>query len=275
VDPQPVAPLRPQLVTLKKTDLQRALTSPEQKPARAAPVPNRAVSDSNLYKNTDFSTFTESQANPPKRPKDLPKLRSVMPRLPAIDEGALEPFRSSLLVSALSSPRTSVTLTDSPVSSPESKTSRLSVTTVATSNYSDDDDDEKRNQFVDLPLQFHPDPEPAKPPIEQKIVCGLPCADAHREQELQYTLDVLTGSRSRRVDEDAWKLEEKIKEKKLGGSVPKQNATRQPVKPSGLVAKFAGAKERKKMEMQLLKRFEGKKGNAGAPQEQRPRRRIL
>ena len=275
VDPQPVAPPRPQLVTVKKADLKRTLTSPEQKPAQVAPVPNRALSDPDLYKDTDFSTFTEPQATPRKGPKDLPKLHSVMPRLPSIDEGAFEPFTSSLLVSVLSTPRTSVTLTESPTSEPESKTSRLSVTTVATSNYSDDDDDEKRNQFVDLPLQFHPEPGPAKPSIEQTIVCGLPCADSHRAQELQYTLDVLTGSRARKVDEDAWKLEEKIKEKKFAGGAVKPTVGKQPVKPSGLVAKFAGAKERKKMEMQLLKRFEGKKGNAAPPQEQRPRRKIL
>jgi hypothetical protein len=283
-------PFHPQLVNIKKTGtvLQRSMTTTEYKPVDTAPTPSeqRAVSDSTLYKDTNYTADSERPTRPTKRPKDLPKLRSPTPtpRLPSINEAALEPFRGIFLSSQpVSAGTDDSTSRFSPTSPESSQVSRSSVSTVATSHYDDDgEEDEKREKSVELPLQFHPHMELGKRDSEEAdesfIVCGLPCSDAHRAHELQYTLDVLTGSRARRIDEEGLALESKLMKKKNTGAAT-QNAKdqKQPVKPSGLVAKFAGAKERKKMERELLKRFNSaKKGKEGvAAQEQKPRRRIL
>jgi hypothetical protein len=253
-------PRRPQLITVKKADLSRSMTMPDYKPARVPPhgVGVRAVSQPDLAKDK----LPAISDIPVKNPKDLPKLRSTTPRLPSIDESALEPFRDTFLISSsqLSSP------SDSESPSSDSKDSRLSITTIATSLYSQDGDDPTRKESMELPLHFHPGSDGRR--SEDTIVCGLPCTDPHRAQELQYTLDVLTGECPRRIDEEAIAMEAKIMGKKLssnGGA--KKAAPAQSVKPSGLAGMFAGTKERKKMEMQLLKRFEGKK--TAAPKQKR------
>jgi hypothetical protein len=243
---------RPQLVTVKKRDLNRTLTMPDYKPTQVPPLaePYRRSGPEPLPKDK----VPDIPQIPVKHPKDLPKLRAPSPRLPSIDESALEPFRQTFRKSRsqLSSPSD----TESPTS--DTKDSRLSITTVATSLYSQEDDGPMPKESMELPLHFHPGSEGRR--SEDTIVCGLPCTDPHRAQELQYTLDVLTGECPRRIDEEAIAMQARIMGKKLGANAGAKKAPpAQPVKPSGLAGMFAGAKERKKMEMQLLKRFEGKK----------------
>lgn len=253
------SPGRPQLVTVKKQDLNRSLTMPVYKPTGVPPVAAPYhLSESDLPKDA----VPDIPQIPAKHPKDLPKLRAPFLRLPSIDESAFEPFRQNFRKSKsqLSSPSD----TESPTS--DTKDSRLSITTVATSLYSPEDDGPMPTDSMELPLHFHPDSDG-----EDTIVCGLPCTDPHRAQELQYTLDVLTGECPRRIDEEAIAMQDIIMGKKLGSNVAVKRApVPQPVKPSGLVGMFAGAKERKKMEMQLLRRFKGEKTTA-----QRQKRKIL
>jgi hypothetical protein len=47
-------------------------------------------------------------------------------------------------------------------------------------------------------------------PADRKIVCGLPCDNARREKELNYTLAVLTGGRNSKPEEKKSKLGVKI-----------------------------------------------------------------
>jgi hypothetical protein len=53
-----------------------------------------------------------------------------------------------------------------------------------------------------------------------KVVCGLPCNSRRREKELNYTLDVLTGTRAREMKSkgEVIKVEKKVDMKKLGAS---------------------------------------------------------
>jgi hypothetical protein len=252
---------RPQLVTVKKQDLNRSMTMPNYKPIHVPPP-----ADPYRRSGTDLpkDTVPDIPKIPAKHPKDLPKLRAPSPRLPSIDESALEPFRQIFQSkSSASSPSD----TESPMS--DSKDSRLSITTVATSLYSQEDDGSMPKVSMELPLHFHPGSDGRR--SEDTIVCGLPCTDPHRAQELQYTLDVLTGECPRRIDEEAIAMQAKIMGKKLGSNAaPKKAPAPQPVKPSGLTGMFAGTKERKKMEMQLLKRFKGEKTTV-----QKQKRKIL
>lgn len=48
-----------------------------------------------------------------------------------------------------------------------------------------------------------------------KIVCGLPCASKEREQELNYTLDILSGIGVRRVEEEKPRRKPRIRSKIL------------------------------------------------------------
>jgi hypothetical protein len=237
------------------------MTSPDYKPIRVHPPADpyrRAGADLSKDKVPDIPQI------PAKHPKDLPKLRAPSPRLPAIDESALEPFRQTFQTK---SPSSSPSDTESPTSA--SKDSRLSITTVATSLYSQEDDGSMPKESMELPLHFHPGSVGRR--SQDTIVCGLPCTDPHRAQELQYTLDVLTGECPRRIDEEAIAMQARIMGKKLGSNAgPKKAPAPQPIKPSGLAGMFAGTKERKKMEMQLLKRFKGEKTMA-----QKQKRKIL
>ena len=253
------------------------MTMPEYRPSRPAPLPghHRALSEPKFFAKDEVPDIPRIAV---KQPKDLPKLRSPAPRLPSINESALEPFRETFLRNSQGSQLSSPSDTESPTS--DTKDSRLSITTVATSLYSQDDDGIMPKESMELPLHFHPGSDGRR--SEDTIVCGLPCTDPHRAQELQYTLDVLTGECPRRLDEEAIAIQAKIMGKKLGANSgakkpaaqqvkpAAQSPVAQPVKPSGLAGMFAGAKERKKMERQLLKRFEGKK-----PTTQKPKRKIL
>ena len=43
-----------------------------------------------------------------------------------------------------------------------------------------------------------------------KIVCGLPCASKEREEELKYTLEILSGTGIRRVEEEKPRIRSKV-----------------------------------------------------------------
>lgn len=43
-----------------------------------------------------------------------------------------------------------------------------------------------------------------------KIVCGLPCTSKEREEELKYTLEILSGTGIRRVEEDKPRIRNKV-----------------------------------------------------------------
>lgn len=51
-----------------------------------------------------------------------------------------------------------------------------------------------------------------------KVVCGLPCNSRRREKELNYTLDVLTGTRPREMKSkgEVIKVEKKVEKSKIG-----------------------------------------------------------
>jgi hypothetical protein len=62
------------------------------------------------------------------------------------------------------------------------------------------------------PVEVESPPEKAQPP---KVVCGLPCDSKRRERELNYTLDILTGIRSRKDEEKLRAEAKRLEMKKL------------------------------------------------------------
>ena len=62
------------------------------------------------------------------------------------------------------------------------------------------------------PPEVEPPPEKVQPP---KVVCGLPCDNKRKERELNYTLDILTGIRSRKDEEKLRAEAKRLEMKKL------------------------------------------------------------
>lgn len=62
------------------------------------------------------------------------------------------------------------------------------------------------------PVEVESPPEKVQPP---KVVCGLPCDNKRKERELNYTLDVLTGIRSRKDEQKLRAEAKRLEMKKL------------------------------------------------------------
>ena len=62
------------------------------------------------------------------------------------------------------------------------------------------------------PVEVESPPEKVQPP---KVVCGLPCDNKRKERELNYTLDILTGIRSRKDEQKLRAEAKRLEMKKL------------------------------------------------------------